>query len=144
DDAEADRNDRRGSEAPPRAQMEIDVEKSRRVGAGTDEQRVAEVLAAGEPRHEVPARRPDAEAQRDREHADDVAAAEQLRRRGKHREREHSSCEVDTELAHGEIQNAARLPKKPAGRRTRVMSTAATETICDHSIETLKAMMVSE
>src|SRR5215510_3463642 len=42
------------------------------------------------------------------------------------------------------IQKAARLPKKPAGRSTRVIRTAATETIWDHSIDILKAMMVSE
>ena len=41
-------------------------------------------------------------------------------------------------------QNEARFPKKPDGRRTRVVNTAATETICDHSIETWNAIMVSE
>jgi hypothetical protein len=41
-------------------------------------------------------------------------------------------------------QNAARLPKNPAGRTIKVMSTAATETICDHSIDILNAIIVSE
>ena len=50
----------------------------------------------------------------------------------------------EDQVASPSHQNAARLPKKPAGRTMSVISVAATETICDHSIEIVKAMIVSE
>ena len=63
-----------GRHAPPAVEAEAGVHEAGRVGADADEQAVAEVLAAGEARHEIPGDGPDAVDHADGEHADQVVA----------------------------------------------------------------------
>src|SRR6516162_11942340 len=105
---------------------------------------MAEILAPGETGHEIPASRPDAETQRDRHHAEDIAAAEKPRHARQHEYGKTRGKPIGRKHAHWRAQKEVRFPKMPDGRRTRAVNTAATETICDHSIETSNAMTVSE
>src|SRR5215471_607731 len=105
---------------------------------------MAEILPPGEARHEVPARGPDAETQGDRHHSEDITTAEKPRHSRQPDCGKTRSKPIGSDEAHRRAQKDARFPKMPDGRKTSAMNTAATETICDHSIETSNAMMVSE
>src|SRR3954452_14899400 len=102
---------------------------------------MAEVLATGQPGHEIPAHRPDSIDGGHRQHADQVAAVEDHREHAEDGEREDGTGTINRLESHvfhhgcSGVQNAARLPNMPAGRSTSISSVASTDTISVQAVD---------
>ena len=157
---EQHRHQHRSRQAPPAVEAEARVHETGGVGADANEQAVAEVLASGEARHEVPGHGPDAVDHADGQYADQVVAAEDQRQQGHEGDKGGGTREIDRFVEHirpgratprgrsapsggserskrggVSFQNAARRPKMPAGRNISIKSVASTETISVHELE---------
>src|SRR5215475_6128920 len=108
----------RGNKADPRTDAEMHVERRRRVGAQSDEQRVAERKLPGQAEHDVPRLSDIGEVEDEDHHGEKVVAGEQREGGEQHSEDDESDAAATRQASNKPPDHVSDLPIKPCGRNS--------------------------